>query len=515
MFKSAFNYINAFYMHLVNDTVRPLILILSTVIVTLLLVLYLLFSPYVDNFFSHQYLDVFKYFNWFFILSANAALVLMVGLLFTKYSKYKIGGSKAKVEFSNVSWYAMLFAAGMGTGLVFNGVYEPASHYSNPMPYLDSLQHNTQATNALVTSYLHWGLHPWAIYAVVALILAVNVYQSKLPLSFRSVFYPIFKQRIYGRLGDVIDSIVIVICLTGIISSLGIGLKQIAGGVKFLFSNVNTLQVQIYSFIAMFVITLLSVVSGINKGIKILSSVNILVAIGLLVLLFIMGPTAYIVKSFFVSSITFVKNVVPMSIWIQDSGSWQIDWTVMYWAWWFGWSPFVGAFIANISKGRTIREFIVGVVLIPSLASWIWMSVLGGNALWQLENGLNHTLADLKVSASMSLFYMLNGMSAPMVISVIISVVVIFLLVIFFITSADSAALIISKMSAIKDTNNNFTKFFWVVILFAFAFYLIFIVKGGSTANALQNLVVLSSLPLILVIWLGTYGLLKSFKHYK
>ncbi|MCR9082867.1 MAG: BCCT family transporter, partial [Cyclobacteriaceae bacterium] len=303
--------------------------------------------------------------GWLFILVVNIFIIFCIYVGFSKYGKIKLGGKDAETEFSTSAWFAMLFSAGMGIGLLFWGVAEPVSHYANS-PISEDYSPEA-AQNAMNLTFLHWGFHAWAIYAVVALALAFFAYNRKLPLTIRSVFYPLLGERVNGWIGDVIDVFAVLATLFGLATSLGLGVQQVSGGLFYLFEIPNTVWTQVLLIAGITMIATISVVSGIDKGVKFLSEWNVRIAAALLIFVLIFGPTLFIMRGFIQNVGNYMSNFIEVSTWteaIRDKG-WQGDWTVFYWAWWISWSPFVGMFIARVSKGRTIREFILGVLLIP------------------------------------------------------------------------------------------------------------------------------------------------------
>jgi len=308
---------------------------------------------------------------------------LIIG--FSKLGSIRLGGKDAEPEFSTGAWFAMLFSAGMGIGIIFWGVAEPMYHYMNP-----PLPQDTQSellSQAMGFSYLHWGLHAWGIYALVGLALAFFAFNKKLPLTIRSVFYPLLKEKVYGWPGDIIDVLAVLATLFGLATSLGLGVQQISSGLNYLVSIPDTISTQSILIAIITIIATTSVVLGIDKGVKMLSNFNIRLAAVFLIMMLIVGPTLFIFNSLIQNIGYYFQKFFEISLYTEAYApegvvGWQNNWTLFYWAWWISWSPFVGMFIARVSKGRTIREFVLGVLLIPAFLTFLWMTTLGGSGLW-------------------------------------------------------------------------------------------------------------------------------------
>ncbi len=309
------------------------------------------------------------------IAAANIIVVAALYFAFGRYGNLRIGGAEAQPEFTKFAWYAMLLSAGMGIGLLFWSVAEPISHLNKPSPMFGGLGAGTPeaAQAAMATTFFHWGIHPWAIYSVVALGLAFFAYNRGLPLTIRSVFYPIIGNKIYGFWGNLIDVLSVLATLTGLATSLGLGVSQVNAGLNHLFGIEISIPIQVGLIIGITALATTSVVMGLDGGVKRLSEINMILAGVFLIFILIAGPTVYIMSGFTQNIGYYVSNFIEMSLWTETfrDTNWQGGWTIFYWAWWISWSPFVGMFIARISKGRTVREFILGVMLIPSLLSFL------------------------------------------------------------------------------------------------------------------------------------------------
>jgi choline/carnitine/betaine transport len=377
--------------------------------------------------------------------------------------------------------------------------------------------------SALGITFYHWGFHPWGIYALISLALAFFAYNRGLPLSLRSVFYPIFKDKVFGILGDIIDILAVISCLFGLATSLGFGAQQINAGLNYLFGIPQSTTVQVLLICIITGIATISVISGIGKGVRILSELNMRVAAIFLLLILFIGPTLFIVRLFNNSVGFYLNNIVSISFWSeQGKENWQGSWTIFYWAWWISWSPFVGMFIARISKGRTVREFLSAILIIPALLSFIWMSVFGGAALFQdiSNNGLLFNA--VKSNVATSLFEMIQNMDVSQTLKIIMSSTGIFLVVSFFVTSSDSGSLVVDNLTSGGKLDSPVPqRVFWAVMEGVLAIALL--IAGGTDAlNALQTAVVISGLPFAALLLVMTYSLhvglstdLKKLKKYR
>lgn len=448
-------------------------------------------------------------FGWMFLIITFLVLVFMIFLAFSKYGKLKLGKEDDKPEFNNLTWFGMLFSAGMGIGLVFWGVAEPLDHYIHPPMGIEPL--TPQAANsAIVFSFFHWGLHAWAIYSLVGLTIAYFRFRKGKKLLISQTLSPLIGDNIQSAKAKTIDTLAIIATAFGVATSLGLGAMQINGGLNQLFGvDINYLNQFIIIVIAT-ILFLLSASTGLEKGIKILSNINVGIAILLLVFVFILGPTSKILEIFTNSLGTYLQNIVSMSLRLTPfkESTWIADWTLFYWAWWIAWSPFVGVFIARVSKGRTIREFIVGVLLVPSLFSYIWFSVFGGTAL-NLEINTNLSLLEaLKADMSSTLFITLN--SLPL--GFIASVVAVLLIITFFVSSADSATFVLGMFSSNGSMHpTNKVKITWGILQSLVAASLL--LSGGL--EGLQTMSIVTALPFSLILVLMIVSLIKELKHEK
>ena len=454
-------------------------------------------------------------FDGFLMGSASFFLLFCLTLVVSPAGKVRLGGPSAKPDFGLLSWFSMLFAAGMGIGLMFWGVAEPMAYFSgwSGTPFAAEAFSDEAADLAMAATLYHWGLHAWAIYAVVGLSLAFFYYNKGMPLTLRSAFYPLFGERVWGWPGHLIDIVAVLATIFGLATSLGLGASQAAAGVHFLFGVPDTLNTKIGIIVAVTGLALISVVRGLDGGVKILSNINMVVAAFLLLFVFIAGPTVAILTGIADTAVTYVTQIIPLSIWTgREDEQWMQDWTVFYWAWWVSWSPFVGMFIARISRGRTVREFLIAVLLVPTLVTLIWMSAFGISAIEQSQNGIGE-LANGISSVSLATFQMLENL--PM--AKITTGLGILLVLVFFVTSSDSGSLVIDSITAGGKLDAPVPqRVFWAVMQGLIAGALLF--GGGKAAlGALQAGAVATGLPFtvfLLVMCFTLYkGLAATLKH--
>ncbi len=450
-------------------------------------------------------------FDWLFMFSGNLFVVFCLLLIILPVGKIRIGGKDAKPEFSNFAWFSMLFAAGMGIGLMYWSVAEPVAYYTAwwHTPLNVAAKTAEAKELAMGATMFHWGLHPWAIYAVVGLSLSFFAYSKGLPLTMRSVFYPILKERVWGWPGHLIDLLAVFATIFGLATSLGLGAQQVSSGLNFLFgidSGVNT-QIIIISIITFF--ALISVVKGLENGVKVLSKFNIILALVLVLFVILVGPTFNIIQGFGTTFVDYAKNIIPLSNFIgREDSDWYHGWTVFYWAWWIAWSPFVGMFIARVSKGRTVREFLIAVLLIPTVVTIIWMTTFGATALDQVVGNVG-ALANGISDKSLAMFQMLENLP----LSSITSFVAIFLVIVFFVTSSDSGSLVIDSITAGgKEDAPVPQRVFWAITEGAVAISLLYV--GGSEAlSALQAGSIATALPFTFILLIMCYSLYRGLNE--
>ena len=444
--------------------------------------------------------------GWLFILGVNIFLLFCLYVAFSKHGKQRLGGKSAKPEFSVFSWFSMIFSAGIGIGLLYFSISEPITHFVNP-PIPQALE-SDRAIQALNFTFLHYGLHAWAIYCLVGLGLAYFAFSKKLPFSLRSIFFPVIGRKIFGRTGDYIDIIAVIATLFGLATSLGLGSLQIASGLNYIFGvdSVQTTQLLIIFFITC--IATISVVTGLKKGVKFLSKLNMTIALAFLAIVLLLSGPLEMFKIFIESTGNYFKRFLDIgafAAWHVDD-DWQNNWTIFYWAWWVAWAPFVGTFIARISKGRTIREFVLGVLLVPSLMTFFWISIFGGSALtMELETPGILSEAVLVDNAT-SLFIFLDQFP----LASITSFVGIFMVAVFFVTSSDSGSLVIDSITA----GGKFNAPVGQRILWAFTEGLVaaaLLIGGGL--KAMQTASLSSGILFLLLLFVICFSLLKSLNR--
>ncbi|PZX13639.1 BCCT family betaine/carnitine transporter [Palleronia aestuarii] len=505
---------------LVFDVHNPVFMISSLTVVAFVLVT-LIFQDQASSVFNWIFNFVTTTFDWFFLAAANIFVIFCIALVFTPLGKVRLGGVDAKPDYGYMSWFAMLFAAGMGIGLMFFGVLEPVYHMqvSNPLgltgPFtdgnLDEAQMATARANGLAATIFHWALHPWSIYAVVALSLALFTYNKQLPLSLRSAFYPLLGDKVWGWPGHCIDIIAVFATLFGLTTSLGLGAQQASAGMSYVYGIPDTTTTQIIVIACVTAVALISVVRGLDGGVKVLSNINMCFAALLVLFVFIFGPTWQITQDFFIGLGAYAKDVVPLSNpFGRSDDSYRESWTAFYWAWWISWSPFVGMFIARVSRGRTVREFVTCVILIPSLVSVFWMAVFGGTAIDQVftegtSSGVYQNVIE-NYDASIALFAMLGELPF----TAIASTLAIILVLVFFITSSDSGSLVIDTITAGGKTEAPTSqRVFWAVTEGVVA--IVLLIGGGLTAlQAMVNATGIFFTVVLLFLCWATYKGLRS-----
>ncbi len=454
--------------------------------------------------------DIIGTFDSFFIWSVNFILLFIVGVCISPFGNIRLGGDNATAEHSLLSWFAMLFAAGIGIGLMFWGTAEPVAYYTGWYETPLGVEPNTQAAAKLAmgATMYHWGFHAWAVYGIVALSLAFFTYNKGLPLSIRSVFYPILGDRTWGWAGHLIDILAVLATLFGLATSLGLGAQQAAGGINHVFGTDGGTELQILVITFVTALAIVSVVRGLEGGVKVLSNINMLLALAFLIFVTLVafGPA---VSNIPTTLMGYLENIIPLSNpHGREDEAWLQGWSVFYWAWWVSWSPFVGMFIARVSKGRTIRQFILGVLLVPTAITIIWMGVFGGVAIDQVANNIGALGTDGLTEASMATFQMIDQL--PM--ASIVSVIAIMLVMVFFITSSDSGSLVIDSITAGGKIDAPVPqRIFWATIEGAIAAALLWI--GGTEAmQALQAGTISTGLPFTFVLLLMCVSLVMGLR---
>ena len=486
---------------------HPQVTFISAGFLIVFLALTLIFREQAEKIFQDALTFIGDNFGWFYILSANVFVVAIAFFGFSRFGRIRLGGQDAKPEFTNFAWYAMLISAGMGIGLMFWSVAEPIYHYQGPAPFFGGEPNTPEAADAaMVTTFYHWGLHPWSIYALVSLALAFFTFNRGLPLTMRSVFYPILGDRIYGFWGNLIDIVAVIATLFGLASSLGFGVKQVSAGMNFLFSSPDTTVFQIVLIAVITGFATMSVVAGLDGGVKRLSQLNLNLGAVFLVFVLIAGPTVFIIGTFLESTGSYIQALPSLSTWTESltGTSWQNGWTVFYWGWWISWAPFVGMFIARVSKGRTIREFVIGVVLIPSLLSFLWMSTFGGSALKVQSDGTRDVAAAVNENVATALFDLLEAFPF----TALTSLVGIILVVSFFVTSSDSGSLVVDHLTSGGKLESPVPqRVFWAIMEGAIAAILLL----GGGLLALQSAAVASGALFAIVLLVAIYSMRRAF----
>ncbi len=444
--------------------------------------------------------------GWLFVFGVNFFVVFSLYLALGKFGRIRLGGAEARPDFSLFAWFAMLFSAGMGIGLLFFSVAEPVMHFSNPPLPVSSP--NEAVRNAFKFTFLHYGLHAWAIYAVVGLALAFFTFNKHLPLTIRSVFYPLLGDRIYGWPGHITDIVAVVATLFGLATSLGFGVQQVSAGLSHLFGTPDTIGVQVILIVVITLGATASVVLGLDKGVRVLSEFNMRLGLFFLVMMLVIGPTVFLLDGFIQNTGAYLQDMIRLGTWTEayTGTDWQNNWTVFYWAWWISWSPFVGMFIARVSRGRTIREFVLGVLIVPSLLTFLWMTVFGGSALSLVMDGATVISEAVNQNIATALFVMLE--QYPL--AEFMSVLGIVLVMSFFVTSSDSGSLVIDSITSGGKLDAPVgQRIFWALSEGAVAGTLLL---GGGLA-ALQTAAVTTGLPFAIILFVMCFSLFKGLQE--
>ena len=449
--------------------------------------------------------------GWFLILSVSLYLGIAVLLAFSKFGKIRLGGQDAKPDFPTFAWVAMLMSAGMGIGLMFWSVAEPIFHFQDPPALIGTIEPSSSAAaqQALGITFFHWGLHAWGIYALVGLSLCFFTYNWGLPLTIRSVFYPILGERIYGWPGNVVDILAVASTLFGLATSLGFGVQQVNAGLNFLFNLPISVPVQVGLIAIITGFATASVVSGLDAGVRRLSELNMILAAVFMTFVLLVGPTLFVLGTFVQTTGYYLASLPTLSFWTEtfEGTSWQNSWTVFYWGWWISWSPFVGIFIARVSKGRTIREFVLGVLLLPTALTFLWMSVFGGTAMFMELGDSAGIIGDaVGKNVATALFVMLQQLP----LTGITSFVGIVLVVVFFVTSSDSGSLVVDSLTSGGKLESPVTqRVFWAITEGVVAAVLLL----GGGLQALQTASITTGLPFAVVLLVMCYSLYRGLNQ--
>ncbi|REG86936.1 BCCT family transporter [Marinomonas pollencensis] len=492
---------------------NPVMAIGSAIIVTAFVLFTIINPSYANNVYSSAKSLIASELSWYYIGLMSFFLFFSVWLIFSRYGSIRLGKDTDRPEFSNYAWFSMLFGAGIGIGILFWSIAEPIYHFqSNPFITLGQQQTVEAAQVAMRIAIFHWGLHGWALFSVIGLILAYFSYRKGLPLSIRSSLHPLFGDRIYGPIGHIADLLAVFGTVFGIATSLGLGAQQMNAGLSYLMGIDVSISNQIILITVLSIIATASVLTGVNKGIRILSEWNMHLTILVLGLFLVFGPTVYLLGAIVTNLGDYFTHAVQLGFWVDPNKNdhWQASWTIFYWGWWIAWAPFCGVFIARISKGRTIREFILGVLITPTLLAALWITIFGNTGMFIQLFGSGGITEAVNTDSTMALFTTIQSMNTNGLITTIISSICTLMLVTYFVTSADSATLVICMLISMGSEHPP-AKFrvFWGVAVGAVAAVLLY--AGGL--QALQTASIIAALPFSFIIILATYGLIKSLRE--
>lgn len=433
--------------------------------------------------------------GWVYTISVNAFIVFCIYMAFGKYGSIRLGGPEARPEFKSTAWFAMLFSTGIGNGLVLFSIADPVRDFMNPPRLPGDAEPTAIAQEAINFSFLHHGIHGWAIYSVIGLALAYFTYNRKMPLTIRSAFYPLLGERIHGWIGNLIDIVAVVATLFGLATTMGFGVGQINAGFTHVFDVPYSLLVQYLIIFAITAIATISVVSGVNKGIKFLSEMNVGVAVIIFIMVLILGPTAFILKGFIQNVGSYLTNFIDLATWSgsYDDSSWHNNVTLMYWGWWASWSPFVGTFIARVSKGRTIKEFVLGVLFLPTMVTFLWFSAFGGTTMLGLIDGDFSLATAVNENISTALYVFFEKFP----LAIVLKILGMILICSFIITSADSGALVVDGITSGGDKKTPaLQRIIWASLAGCIAAALL----TGGGLGTLQAAVTISGLPFAILL---------------
>ncbi|MFA6360078.1 MAG: BCCT family transporter [Dysgonamonadaceae bacterium] len=485
-------------------------------VITALLVLafsiFTILKPNISSeFFASVNVAINKNFNWLYVLTMNASLAFILFIGFSKFGNIRLGGYTAKPEFGNVAWFAMMFSAGVGIGIFFYGVAEPIYHLNIPT----ALQSGSAFDNFKVM-YLDWGVHAWAVYGLLAIGLGYFSYNKGLPFAIRSLFYPLLKEKIYGIWGDIVDTVATLSVLFGLAISLGLGAKQINSGLNYVFGIPDASNVQAILIIVITIIATFSVVSGVSRGIKWLSEANLVISTILLLGITLIGPAGYILSTYLSGMGIYLRDVINLGLFTAiepDDVAWQGTWTIFYWAWWISWAPFVGTFIARISKGRTIRQIALGVISLPTIAITLAMTVLGASGIYlnNLHGGVITQAIENNVATS--LFEMFKYLTSSVFLQMLLSIVAVIAIIIFFITSSDSGSLVVSSLtSSGRSTPPKVQRVFWAFMEGTIALSVL-LIGGEAALTTIQSAIVILGLPFSIILLMIIFSLAKELQE--
>lgn len=487
-----------------RSTLNPPVFYTSAVLILLLVLYAVLFKRQAQTQFEHIQQWIFTNASWFYILAVALILISVVFLAISRYGDIKLGPDHSEPEYRSSSWFAMLFSAGMGIGLMFFGVAEPVMHFTSPP--VGEPGTVAAAREAMKITFFHWGLHAWAIYAIVGLILAYFSFRKGLPLTLRSALYPLIGERIHGPIGHAVDIFAILGTVFGVATSLGYGVLQINSGFHHLFGLPVNPTVQIILIAVTCALATLSVASGLDKGIRILSELNLALAVILMLFVLLLGPTVFLLQTYVQNTGAYLSDIVnkTFNLYAYEPTDWIGGWTLLYWGWWLSWSPFVGLFIARISRGRTIREFVCGVLFVPAGFTLLWMTVFGDSAIHMILNeGVTDLAAVVDQDSSLALFAFLEHFP----LSSVVSMVAVLMVVVFFVTSADSGALVVDMLASSGHAHSPlWQRIFWSVSIGVVAVALLL----ANGLKALQTATIASALPFSAILLASIWGLFRA-----
>ncbi|WP_419710397.1 BCCT family transporter [Pseudomonas sp. NFX224] len=487
-----------------KSTLNPPVFYTSAVLILLLVLYAVVFQVEAQSQFDSIQQWINTNASWFYILAVALVLISVVFLAVSRYGDIKLGPDHSEPDYRNSSWFAMLFSAGMGIGLMFFGVAEPVMHFTSPPVGEGGTV--AAAREAMKITFFHWGLHAWAIYAMVALILAYFSFRNGLPLTLRSALYPLIGERIYGPIGHAVDVFAILGTVFGVATSLGYGVLQINSGFHHLFGLPVNPTVQVMLITATCALATLSVATGLDKGIRILSEINLGLAVVLLIFVLLLGPTVFLLQAYVQNTGAYLSDIVnkTFNLYAYEPTDWIGGWTLLYWGWWLSWSPFVGLFIARISRGRTIREFVCGVLFVPAGFTLLWMTIFGDTAIHMILNeGAKDLATIIGQDSSLALFAFLEHFPF----SGVVSMVAVLMVVVFFVTSADSGALVVDMLaSSGHDHSPLWQRIFWSVSIGVVAIALLL----ANGLKALQTATIASALPFSIILLASIWGLFKA-----
>jgi len=471
------------------------------------LVLFAAIAPQIlQQLFDSMQVWIFGNASWFYMLAVAIILISTIYAALSRFGDIKLGPDHSEPDFRDPTWYSMLFAAGMGIGLMFFGVAEPVMHFLEP-PIGEGGTADA-ARQAMGITFFHWGLHAWSIYAIVALILAYFSFRHGLPLTLRSALYPMLGDRIYGPIGHAVDVFAIIGTVFGVATSLGVGVAQINTGLNYLFGIPVGVSVQVLLIILACGLATISAASGLNKGIKILSELNMILAILLMLFVMLVGPTVFLLQTFVENTGVYLSGMVSrtFNLYAYSPNDWIGGWTVFYWGWWISWSPFVGVFIARISRGRSIRQFVGGVLLMPTGFTFMWMTVFGDTAIHMImSEGMSDLAETVSNDATVALFVFLEQLPW----SALMCTIAVAMVLVFFVTSADSGALVVDQLASGGAENPPvWQRIFWSVLMGAVAIVLLM----ADGLSALQTATIATALPFSVVLLFSIWGLFKALK---